>query len=383
MPNSTQNDKQFLLEAIKLAENGKFTCHPNPMVGCVLVKDGVNVSSGWHQKAGEAHAEVNAIANAEQNGVSLNGATAYVSLEPCSFTGKTPPCVDALIHAGVSRVVCATLDPNPKVAGNGLSLLQEANIEAVVLDDAEVYSKAEWLNKGFFKRMREGKPWVMLKTASSLDGKTADNQGLSQWITSEQARQDVHRLRAMNGAVLTGSGTQQADNPSLNARLSEQEFVYQQPLRVLLDSQCKLTPDAKIVSHNDRDENSNKNRKDLLVFTTQTDSKILKSFSNNIEFSIMESIELETVLQKLAAKQINQVMIEAGAHLSGAFLEADLVDEIVHYIAPSVIGSGGRAMFDFSTNLSLSEKKQFTTKTVEQIGNDIKVVYVRDSYLDS
>ena len=363
-----QQDQEFLMAAIELAGKGKYCCHPNPRVGCVLVVDSEIVASGWHQQTGQGHAEVNAIEDASQRGVNIVGATAYVSLEPCSFTGKTPPCVDALNTAGVSRVVCASLDPNPKVAGNGLQILQQVGIAAMVLDDQETRQAAEWLNRGFFKRMREKKPWVMLKTASSLDGRTADNQGESQWITSEQAREDVHRLRAESGAILTGSGTQQSDNPSLNVRISEitENERFNQPLRVLLDSTCQVSITDKIVGDD----------QGLLLFT---ETKETSDLDNKVQVQCVESIQLDEVLHHLAQKQINTLMVEAGAKLSGAFLEADLVDEIVHYIAPSVIGSQGRGMFDFSQSISLADKKHFKIHSVQTIGDDIKIVYVRNS----
>lgn len=383
MPTSTpQQDKHFLSEAIKLAEQGQYTCDPNPRVGCVLVGHAAEktanniIAQGYHQKAGEGHAEVNAIEHAKQQGISTKGATAYVSLEPCSFTGKTPPCVTALIHAGVARVVCATLDPNPKVAGNGLKLLQQAGIDASVIEDAEIQVAAEWLNRGFFQRMRYNKPWVMLKTASSLDGRTADSQGKSQWITSEAARSDVHKLRAASSAMITGSGTQQADNPSLNARLVDTDKTCQQPIRILLDSNCLVSVDDNIVGDDQA----------LTIFTSfssctpQKKQGQLQAFAGKATVEVVDEIQLDSVLAYLSDKHINSVMIEAGAKLSGAFLEADLVDEIVHYIAPSVIGSDGRGMFDFSTPLALKDKKQFKIHSIEQIGDDIKVVYVRSCY---
>lgn len=370
MTSLQQQDQKFLTTAIELAAKGQYTCHPNPRVGCVIVKDGQELASGWHHRAGQGHAEVNAIADAIKKGEDITGATAYVSLEPCSFTGKTPPCAEALKKADIARVVCASLDPNPKVAGNGLKMLKDAGIDAIVLDNKETQQAAESLNRGFFKRMRENKPWVMLKIASSLDGCTADSKGTSQWITSEQARIDVHKLRATSGAVLTGSGTQQADNPSLTVRIAEiiETKSFKQPLRVLLDSNCQVAATDNIVGDD----------KGLILFTTQRDPDKLTEITNKAQIEQVEQIDLNQVLNHLAKQEINTLMVEAGAKLSGAFLEEDLIDEIVHYIAPCVIGSDGRGMFDFSKPLSLVDKKHFKIHSVQTVGDDIKIVYVRN-----
>ena len=362
----SQIDKEFLLDAITLAEKGNFTCQPNPRVGCILTQDNDVIGMGWHQKTGEGHAEVNAIADAINQLKTTTGATAYVSLEPCSFTGKTPPCVDALFDAGVSRVVCAGLDPNPEVSGNGLKLLKERGVAAEVSSDSDVLRKAEWLNRGFFKRMRTGLPWVILKTASSIDGRTADFEGESQWITSPASRANVHKLRAESCAIITGSGTQQADNPSLNARL-DNSIEVKQPLRVLLDSQCVVSKNDKIIGKDNG----------LLLFTTNRDHQTLQELEKKISIQTVNSISLDAVLSHLADLEINLVMLEAGAKLSGSFIEAGLVDEIVHYIAPNIIGSDGRGMFDFSGSLSLDDKKVFTTRCVETLGEDIKVTFQR------
>ena len=366
MPDSIQQkyDKEFLLASLLLAEKGQYSCKPNPKVGCILVKNQKVIGEGWHQIAGEGHAEVNAIADAKHRQESTQGATAYISLEPCSFTGKTPPCVNALLDAGIQRVVCASVDPNPKVAGNGLEKLRAQSVDASVLEDADIQLKAERLNRGFFKRMRTGMPWVMLKTASSIDGRTADSKGQSKWITSDESRLDVQYLRAESDAVLTGSGTQQADNPSLNIRL---DTDVKQPYRVLLDAKCKVTASDKIVG----------NDQQLIIFTQKNEADISSSLTSKARLETCQTIELENVLHTLAKLEVNQVMIEAGSTLSGAFLEADLVDEIVHYIAPSVIGSSGRGMFDFVESLAITEKKTFELHSINQIENDIKIVYVR------
>jgi len=361
-----QKDKQYLLACLELAKKGQFTCRPNPQVGCVIVKDDQIIGEGWHEFAGQGHAEVNAIADVDKNGRSCEGAVAYVSLEPCSFTGKTPPCVDALIIAKISRVVCASIDPNPKVAGQGIEKLKSNGIDASLIDDPEIQKKAEWLNRGFFNRMRSGLPWVMLKIASSMDGRTADYQGTSQWITNEQSRQDVHQLRAQSCAILTGSGTQKSDNPSLNVRVEGFNESFQ-PIRVLLDSNCEVKENSNIVS----------NDKKLLIFCLP-DIKISTELRSKAIIVEQDPSDLSAVLEYLASKEVNHVMTEAGSTLSASFVENDLVDEIVQYIAPSIIGSQGRGMFDFSTPLSLTNRKQFKIKSAETINDDVKITYSRN-----
>lgn len=360
-------DRQFLSQALELAELGKYSCKPNPRVGCVIVKGGEVIGQGWHIQAGGHHAEVNAIADARNKQNSTMDATAYVSLEPCSFIGKTPPCVDALLNAQISRVVCASLDPNPKVAGKGLSLLISHGIEALVIEDPIIQSQAEYLNRGFFKRMRTGLPWVMLKTASSLDGKIADSEGGSQWITSEIARQDVHHLRAESCAIVTGSGTQVADNPNLNARLGHnlaREVEVKQPYRVLLDSKFKLQADANIIGSDGK----------LIVFTQQIKRP---EWSSSLSIYSSKEIKLDEVLKQLADLELNIVIVEAGSILAGVFVESDLVDEIVHYIAPSIIGSAGRDMFDFSKSLPLTKQKKYTLRAIDRVGKDTKMTFIR------
>lgn len=355
-------DKQYLLTALELAKKGEYTTKPNPRVGCVLVKNEKILGKGWHIRAGEGHAEVNAIADAIKQGYELKGATAYVSLEPCSFTGKTPPCIHALAEAGIKRMVCASIDPNPNVAGLGIAKLNEIGIDASVVEDDAILAKAEWLNRGFFKRMRTNMPWVMLKTAATLDGKTADKDGNSQWITSEAARQDVQRLRAASDAILTGSGTLLADNPRLNARVDD---AVKQPLRVLLDSQFQLKPDAQILLDNN-----------LVVFTTVP----APDWANDFSVIQTDKIQLSAVLSYLAEQGLNTVMIEAGATLAGAFLEQGLIDECVHYVAPAILGEQSKGMFLSSEPLNFEERIQFRLRSVEQIGTDVKLTLINQQY---
>lgn len=359
------SDIDYLNSAIKLAKQGQYSCHPNPMVGCVLVKDNFIIGRGWHAIAGEGHAEVNAIADAQDNGHKVNGATAYVSLEPCSHYGKTPPCADVLIAAGVTKVVCATTDPNPDVSGQGLNKLISAGIPASLIDCDVTQQAAKHLNRAFFHRMRTGKPYVMLKAATTLDGRTADSQGFSQWITGKKARQDVQFLRAMSGAILTGSGTQVADDPRLNVRLNNVEH---QPYRVLLDTQLQLGVDANIVGDD----------KKLIVYTAEKTSKKISELQERVHsFRQLDNTNLKGVINDLAELEINQVMIEAGSTLAGAFLAEDLVDEIVQYMAPSILGDQARAAFDLPDALALQDKKQFCVHSCELIGDDIKITFLR------
>lgn len=362
------SDIDYMNRAIKLAKKGQYSCHPNPMVGCVLVKDNVIIAEAWHETAGQAHAEINAITDAQQKGHDTNGATAYVSLEPCSHEGKTPPCVGALINAGIVKVICATLDPNPQVSGQGLAKLTNAGIDARVLEYEQTQQAANYLNRAFFHRMRTGRPYVMLKIATTIDGKTADYQGNSQWITGSAARENVQQLRASSGAILTGSGTQHSDNPRLNVRLTNKH----QPFRILLDTQLKLPVSANIIGDD----------KKLIIYTAVKSSKKITKLQNKVHaFRYIEkddhSNNIMNVLNDLAELEINQLMIEAGATLSGSFLAADLVDEIVHYIAPSILGDQARAAFDLPKALSLNQKKQFTTHSCELLGGDIKIVFLR------
>ncbi len=362
----------FLARAIELARRGEYTCQPNPMVGCVIERDGHILGEGWHQKAGQAHAEIQALSDAVNRGNDVAGATVYVSLEPCSFHGRTPPCAEALIKAQVGSVICATLDPNPRVAGNGLKQLNDQGIHAEVTSDNELQQQARWLNRGFFTRMRFKRPWVMVKVAATLDGKTADYQGKSQWISSKASRDDVQHLRASSGAVLTGSGTYLADNPRLNVRLPD---ISRQPYRVLLDSALCVSPDAPIVGDDQR----------LIVVTASSDENAKAMLAESLAAlkTVKAPIDLNLVLQYLAEFDINKVMIEAGATLAGAFVAADLVDEIVYYMAPSVLGAAGKGVFDLPEPLQLPDKKEFVFQSVEKISSDIKLTMVKPDSLQN
>jgi len=346
--------------ALQLAERGLFTTDPNPRVGCVLVKNNEVVGEGWHQRAGEAHAEINALRAAgllAKNGA--KGATAYITLEPCCHHGRTPPCSDALIAAGVSRVVVAMEDPNPQVAGQGLAQLQKTGIET---RSGVLQRQAETLNPGFVKRMYTGRSWVRGKMAMSLDGRIAMASGESQWITGEHARHDVHRLRARSAAIVTGIGTVLADDPSLTVRLDDD---VEQPLRVVLDSHLQMPLTAKMLSLPGRTR----------VLTISTDKQKIAALRDaGADVEIVAShkgrLDLSAVLDCLARHEINEVLVEAGATLSGAFLQAGLFDELVVYMAPLLMGSDARGLLNLPGVEKMSQAIQLEITDMRAVGND-------------
>lgn len=348
----------WMSKALKLAAKGRLTTTPNPNVGCVIVADGVLVGSGYHQKAGTPHAEVHALAEA---GERARGATAYVTLEPCSHFGQTPPCADALIASGVSQVVCAMTDPNPKVAGRGLKRLQAAGIEVL---SGVLESDAEALNEGFLKRMRTNRPFVVVKMASSLDGGTALSNGDSQWITGPEARADVQLGRAESCAVVTGVGTVLADDPSLNVRLPD---VRRQPVRIILDSNARTPVNARLATLPGRT---------VLIHGDACDGGQLEALSQ-AGFDLVQMptensrISLSAFVDWCAQQGFNRLWIEAGARLAGAFTEAGLVDEIRLYQAPKFLGSGTRPVLE--TQLTdLAQARTMTVKDVRFVGADIR-----------
>lgn len=352
-------DEQYLRQAIELAAHGLYTTDPNPRVGCVLVRDGVVVGEGWHERAGGPHAEVYALRNA---GEAARGSTAYVSLEPCSHVGRTPPCALALIEAGVTRVVYAVGDPNPRVNGMGAEVLRAAGIE--VLADA-MPREAIALNPGFFKRMKEGLPWVRAKLAASLDGRTALANGVSRWITSDAARLDVQRYRARSSAVLTGSGTVRADDPSLNVRLPG---MTRQPWRVVLDSGLRVSPAAHLFSLEGQS----------LVFTASDDeARRAALVQRRVRVESVPSAEgglqLEAVLQHLALLQMNEIWVEAGARLTGALLRAGLVDELIVYVAPMLLGPDARPLIDLPALTELAQAQRFCFTDMTRVGEDLRL----------
>lgn len=334
-------DSYYMNLAIEEAKKGLYTTRPNPAVGCIIVKNGLIIGSGYHPESGQPHAEVFALSNSTQ---SVVGATAYVTLEPCSHTGKTPPCAEALISSGVSRVVIAGLDPNPKVAGKGVGMLLEAGIRVTVGVCTE---QAEQLNLGFLKSMRHKMPYVRLKIASSLDGKTAMASGESKWITGPAAREDVQKLRALSGAIITGSQTVIEDNPSLNVRSNQ--------LGVPVDS----VPQPRIVV---LDRRQRLNKAQYKVF--KTPDTLLWTESN-----------LTDLLHKLVTKyQIHDVLVEAGSQVSGSFIEAGLVDELIVYQAPCVLGHSAKPMLTVNIE-KLSCQRRFQLIDCAQVGTDLKLVY--------
>lgn len=358
------DDHRFMARALQLAERGLWTTRPNPRVGCVIVRDGEIVGEGAHLRAGEPHAEVHAIAAA---GERVRGATAYVTLEPCSHHGRTPPCADALIAAGVARVVAAMQDPNPRVAGEGLQRLREAGIDTAA---GLLAAEAEALNPGFVRRMRDGRPYVRCKLAASLDGRTALASGESKWITAADARRDVHRLRARSCAVVTGSGTVRADDPSLTVRdvvLPEQWPG--QPLRVVLDSGLTTPPDASVVRGDGEvlilHAGDAPERADTLAAAGARVERIGRGASG---------LDLQAVLTRLAALQINEVLVEAGPTLAGAFVEAGLVDELVIYLAPHLMGHEGSPLMRLPGIQSMNLRVPLQIQDVRVVGSDLRIL---------
>lgn len=356
--NRNTADAKFMARALELACNGWYTTDPNPRVGCVLVRDGEIMGEGWHQQAGHGHAEVEALKTVTD----ARGATAYVTLEPCSHHGKTPPCCDALINAGVSRVVAAMQDPNPLVSGRGLAKLQAAGIEVTV---GVLEADARSLNRGFIKRMTENRPFIRSKLAMSLDGRTAMASGESKWITSEQARADVQLLRAESSAILTGINTLLADDPALTARV---DFLTVQPIRVVLDNHLKTPYTAQMATLPGR----------TLILTCTDDPKKQQKlqhagFEVHCLPDINERLDLNEVMRFLASQQINEVLVEAGAVLNGALLAANLLDEIIVYMAPSIMGDKGRGLFHLPDVLAMADRKELELLDVTRVGGDLKL----------
>ncbi len=352
-------DAKYMAHALNLAKHGRYDSQPNPHVGCVIVKDQQIVGEGFTSPAGGPHAEINALNTVGE----VRGATVYVSLEPCCHTGRTGPCTEALINAAPTRVVVATLDANPLVAGNGIKALKQAGIEVQVgVGEAEALQ----MNRAFFHRMRTNRPFVQLKIAMSLDGHTAMANGESQWITSQQAREDVHRLRLEAGAVLTGIDTVLADDPKMTARIDE---VKRQPLRVVLDTQGRMPSSAKMLNEVGR----------TLIMQAQgpaTGNQNRAATSVEVfEAPLCENnkIDLFAALTELAKREINQLLVEAGATLSGAFIQQGLVDEIIVYMAPDILGSDARNAFKTTGLLAMADKLSFEIKDTRMIGRDLKL----------
>ncbi len=355
---TANNDHAYMAHAIKLAKNGLYTTDPNPHVGCVLVKNNQIIAEGWTQRAGFAHAEVDALGKT----LDADGATAYVTLEPCSHFGRTGPCCDALINAGIKRVVIAMQDPNPLVAGRGIASIKAAGIEVTL---GVLQQEASELNRGFFKRMNQNLPWIRSKLAMSLDGRTAMASGESKWITSPQARQDVQRWRAESSAILTGVDTVIADDPQLNARV---DFDLEQPIKVVVDSCLRLPLTAKIL------ENSTENWIFTCCENPQKQQQLLEKGCKVFQTTAVNGrVDLKQVFTILAEQQINTVWVEAGATLNGALLDSGLVDEWLIYMAPCVLGDQGRGLFCLPDLQKIDDKKQFKLQDVRAVGPDLRL----------
>jgi len=348
-----------MARALRLAERGLYTTNPNPRVGCVLVRDGKVVGEGWHERAGEPHAEVHAL-RAAGNGA--RNATAYVTLEPCNHHGRTPPCTDALIRAEVARVVVAAQDPNPQVAGQGIAKLRAAGIK---VECGLMEAAARELNTGFFTRMTRGMPWVRSKIAMSLDGRTALNNGESQWITGEAARQDVQHWRARSCAVLTGIGTVLADDPQLNVRGFE---TSRQPFRAVMDNTLRIPLTARLLQ-----------QQGTLIYTsTQDTQKIAALEQSGARIIVLPETngqpDVAAALRDLAARGCNEILVEAGSKLNGSLLTACLLDELVLYLAPQLLGDMARGMAQLGELSSLSQRIELEWKDVRHVGKDLRIV---------
>jgi len=378
------SDQKYMALAIQLAKKGLYTTSPNPRVGCVLVKNDEIIGQGFHIRAGEGHAEVNAIADAKQRGNNTQGATAYVTLEPCSHFGRTPPCSQGLIDSGVSRVVGAMTDPNPAVAGNGFNMLRAAGIEVV---DNCLAAESAKLNPGFIKRMsmkgqnKEALPYVRLKMATSLDGRTAMQSGESQWITGPEARAEVQRIRAQSCAIICGADSVLIDDPSMNVRINTKtedgsSVINRQPLRVIIDSRHRVKATANIFSQPG---------KILIISPTKANEPITSDVSEisylqaqTIESSGQQQVDLTNLLQVLAQQGINEVLIETGATLAGAFIQQQLVDELVIFTAPTLLGSNARPAFNLPFD-KMDQQIRWSWQDVRMVGNDLKLVLKRNS----
>jgi diaminohydroxyphosphoribosylaminopyrimidine deaminase / 5-amino-6-(5-phosphoribosylamino)uracil reductase len=353
------DDHRFMARALELAGRGLYTTAPNPRVGCVIVHEGTVAGEGWHERAGSAHAEVNALAAA---GSRARGATAYVSLEPCVHQGRTGPCTETLIRAGVARVVAAMQDPNPQVSGKGSERLQQAGI---AVETGLMAEDARELNVGFVSRMTRGRPWIRMKVAASLDGRTALANGRSQWITGEEARRDGHHWRARSCAVLTGAGTVRDDDPWLTVR---DVPTPRQPLRVVVDSKLETPPAAKILEGGG-----------VLVAAAREDkAKIAALKARGAEVVVMPNsagkVDLGDLVRELGRRELNEVHVEAGFRLNGSLLREGYVDELLVYLAPSIIGDKAHAMFELPELTELAGRRQLVVRDLRAVGGDIRVL---------
>ena len=356
-----KTDTEGMALALEWAAKGMTITAPNPRIGCVIVKDGEVIGAGHTQPAGQAHAEVQALRDAAARGKDVRGATAYVTLEPCSHYGRTPPCSKALVEAGLGRVVAAMGDPNPLVAGRGMAQLEAAGIETASGLLAEA---AHELNIGFFSRMRRGRPWVRLKTAASLDGMTALNSGESQWITGPDARADGHAWRARACAILTGIGTVKADDPQLTVRGVD---TPRQPRRVIVDSRLEIDPGARILQ----------GEACWIVAAVPDPEKEAQLRAAGHEIILLANaggkVDLPALMLELGRREINEVHVEAGSKLNASLVREGCVDELLVYLAPSLIGPG-QGMFELPPLARLSEKRQLRFHDLARVGDDIRIL---------
>jgi len=351
-------DRDYMQRALELAARGLYTTTPNPRVGCVIVRDDIVVGEGFHERTGEAHAEVRALHAA---GERARGATVYLTLEPCAHQGRTPPCADALIAAGVARVVAAMRDPNPLVAGGGFDRLRAAGI---AVESGLLEEEAQALNIGFVSRMTRGRPWVRLKVAASLDGKTALANGKSQWITGSDARRDGHAFRARACAILTGIGTLRDDDPRLDVREVE---TTRQPLKILVDSRLEAPLDAKLF----------RSGKVLVAAAVEDAARIAALEARGIEAVVLPNangkVDLAQLMLELGRRQLNEIHVEAGFKLNGSLMREGLVDELLVYLAPSLIGESPNGMFNLPALDDLSAQRRLEFTDVTRIGADVRL----------
>ncbi len=362
MPSFSPADIAHMSRALQLAEHGLYSTDPNPRVGCVLVKEDVVIGEGWHAVAGGPHAEIVAL---RQAGEAARGASAYVTLEPCCHHGKTPPCSEALIEAGVAKVIAAMEDPNPRVAGEGLKQLQQAGIEVA---SGLLQAQAEALNPGFVQRMRSDRPFIRSKLAMSVDGRTAMASGESKWITGEAARRDVQHLRARSSAIMSGIGTVLADDPSLTVRTVSGELAERQPLRVILDPHLSTPESARFLSQPGQS----------LIVTAAEEPEIQERLEQaGAEVIYLphgpDAIDLHALMHLLAEREINEVLLETGAILSGSLLHAGIIDELVIYMAPKLMGDGARGLFHTPGLDKLADAISLDIKDIRAIGQDWRI----------
>ncbi len=364
--NKTHYDYAYMAQALRLAKKGLYTTRNNPRVGCVIVQQNEVIGQGFHAYPGQPHAEINALESIKG---SAENSTVYVTLEPCTHHGKTPPCIEALVNAKVGRVVAAMQDPNPLVNGKGLKYLQENNIDTAcdILN-----SEATELNKGFIQRVSINRPYVTIKSAISLDGKTALQSGESKWITSEESRLDVQKLRARSCAIITGIDTVLADDPKLTVRLSKHDLGIdqdiQQPKRVILDSQLRISANAKILNQ----------AEEVIIYTCSQDNEKLETLRKlNVEIvkvnSTNEHVDLVAVLEDLAHREFNEILVESGPTLVGSLLKEKLVDEMIIYMAPHIMGDEGQGLAKFLPIHSMQDRIELQINDLRKVGADIKL----------